>query len=80
MNDAALIGGAEIYARVERLMRGEELARRVEHEAGKIPSFYGANATSWDVCEAWLRIWRMATLKPGEEAFYQSNAIGWASR
>lgn len=79
-----LIGGVAARDRIERILRGEEIARLVASDAGTIPRYYGARAMASDVCVTWLLIWRNSVLdgkmRPGDEAFYQSNAIGWASR
>lgn len=66
----------EAAARVERILRGEDIAAPV-FVAGTVPSWYGAEEP-W---RAWLRMWqRMAPTDPRDVAFYQAGAIGWASR
>jgi len=54
----------------------------VEVQAGQIPAYYGADATSSDVCQAWLYMAeRCANFPPPQDPwFYLANAIGWASR
>lgn len=73
---------AEALDRAERILRGEDITLAAAAiEAGTIPSYYGADATAADVCTEWLRMWdRMKATRPGDEWFYLSNAIGWASR
>ena len=71
-----------MQARIEAILRGEVV---VPHStAGLIPLYWGPDATAADVAARWLGIWRRAEaagrMMPGDAAFYQANAIGWASR
>lgn len=74
-----LLGGTEAHQRIERILRGERI---VTAATATIPAYYGPNATTAEVCRSWLSMWqRMAEImNPADVAFYQSNAIGWASR
>ena len=69
----------EIKARIERLVRGEDITTEpvAAVEAGSIPYYYGA-ATSAEMCDRWLHM--VASAKPDDQAFYIAGAIGWASR
>lgn len=60
--------------RIDAILRGEY--ERVVLEATPIPSWYGQTAV--DATHKWLDMWER--MHPRDEAFYQSNAIGWASR
>jgi hypothetical protein len=66
----------DIPARIEAILRGEHKAAL---EATPIPPWYGQTAV--DACNKWLDMWeRSRATQPQDESFYQSNAIGWASR
>lgn len=60
----------------------EETGVVVDVVAGQIPAYYGAEATSSDVCDAWLLMAsRCHRFPPPQDPwFYLANAIGWASR
>jgi hypothetical protein len=77
-----LIGGEVARERIERVLRGEDVATPV-FIAGSIPAYYGV-ATAAEVCDFWLRMWRLPALRDpvtaSRAAFYQAGAIGWASR
>lgn len=67
----------DIPARIEAILRGEHKPAALE--ATPIPPWYGQTAV--DACNKWLDMWeRSRAPQPGDDAFYQSNAIGWASR
>lgn len=78
-----LVTGAEILARIDRLVAGKDAIETDEPpilDAGKIPYWYGVQ-TADEVCTVWLRMWDGVKARyPRDEAFYLSNAIGWASR
>lgn len=79
MHDVPFPGITEVKAKIDRLLRGENIAQAAV-DAAVIPSYYGTQETA-GVCDAWLRMWqRMAPIAPQDEGFYLSNAIGWASR
>jgi hypothetical protein len=82
MTPIDLIGGVAARERIERVLRGEDVATPV-FIAGTIPAYYRV-ATAAEVCELWLRMWRLLPLHDPvtayHGAFYQAGGIGWASR
>ena len=72
-----LLEPAAVRERIERLLRGEQIEREVEIEAGRVPPWYGARSAA-EIAALWLG-W-MATAAEIDRAFYQAGAIGWASR
>ncbi len=67
----------DVRDRIEAILSGEHKVAVLE--ATPIPPWFGQTAV--DACNKWLDMWeRMHATQPQDDPFYQSNAIGWASR